>query len=141
MADSYGARIKAARKFAGLTQKELAGSIGCAEMTIRRYEASRRTVKLQTLEKIAGVCGCDVLDLIPHESKPMMPSNPYWERIEAIADRQRAKGMKTYGQGIEANPEALHKRIDMALEELIDLALYLCWVDDKIKELEDEVDD
>lgn len=67
-------------------------------------------------------------------------NNPYWRRIEAIAARQRAKGMKTYGQGIEANPEALHKRIDMALEELIDLAMYLCWVDDKIKELEDESD-
>ena len=30
--------------------------------------------------------------------------NPYWANIEAIAARQRQKGIDTYGQGLEANP-------------------------------------
>lgn len=31
-------------------------------------------------------------------------NNPYWKNICAIAERQRAKGIATYGQGIEMNP-------------------------------------
>lgn len=65
-------------------------------------------------------------------------ANPYWKRIEAVQERQRAKGMETYGQGIERNTAALHKRIDMALEELVDLAFYLCWIDDKLGGIDDE---
>lgn len=62
--------------------------------------------------------------------------NPYWDRICEIAEKQRAKGVKTYGQGIEANDKDIHTRIEMALEELVDLGMYLCWIDDKIHEEE-----
>lgn len=60
-------------------------------------------------------------------------TNPYWERIERIADRQRNKGIEAYGQGIECNDKDIHTRIEMALEELVDLAMYLCWVEDNYK--------
>ena len=33
-----------------------------------------------------------------------MKKNPYWDNICAIAERQREKGVKTYGSGIEDNP-------------------------------------
>ena len=62
--------------------------------------------------------------------------NPYWERVSKIAEKQRNKGIKDYGQGIEMNPADIHTRIEMALEELVDLAMYLCWIDDKLKEKE-----
>lgn len=61
-----------------------------------------------------------------------MANNPYWDRINGIAEKQRTKGIRNYGQGIEANPADLHIRIDMALEELVDLAMYLCWVEDAL---------
>lgn len=60
------------------------------------------------------------------------PDNPYWERLNSIAMRQRLKGIETYGQGIESNPAAIKKRIEMALEELVDLGMYLCWICDGI---------
>ena len=61
-------------------------------------------------------------------------SNPYWERITQMADRQREKGIKTYGQGLEANtvPDAL-KRIEYIQEELIDGLMYLEWLKEKLK--------
>ena len=31
--------------------------------------------------------------------------NPYWERITEISNRQREKGIKTYGQGLEQDKE------------------------------------
>ena len=67
--------------------------------------------------------------------------NPYWERICSIADRQREKGIKTYGQGIEDNPAAMLKRIEYLQEELIDGLMYCEWIKDKLFELEGEADD
>ena len=58
--------------------------------------------------------------------------NPYWERICKLSDRQRAKGMKTYGQGLESNPAAILKRIEYLQEELIDGLMYCEWIKDKL---------
>jgi len=61
-------------------------------------------------------------------------NNPYWERITQMSDRQRKKGIDTYGQGLEANtaPDAL-KRIEYIQEELIDALMYLEWLKDILK--------
>lgn len=61
--------------------------------------------------------------------------NPYWDRITEIADRQRAKGIATYGQGLEQfdAPNAV-KRIEYIEEELIDALMYLEWAKEKLKE-------
>lgn len=61
-------------------------------------------------------------------------NNPYWERICALSERQRAKGMSTYGQGLENNPAAILERISYLEEELIDGLYYLEWLKDKITE-------
>ena len=53
--------------------------------------------------------------------------NPYWANIEAIADRQRQKGIDTYGQGLEANPADIMTRLNYLEEELIDALMYIEW--------------
>lgn len=62
------------------------------------------------------------------------PRNPYWERITRMSDRQREKGVKTYGQGLEqfTTPDAL-QRIEYIQEELIDALMYLEWLKDILK--------
>lgn len=55
-------------------------------------------------------------------------SNPYWERICRLSERQREKGMKTYGQGLEANPAAIIERIEHLEEELLDGLMYCEWI-------------
>lgn len=59
--------------------------------------------------------------------------NSYWERISAISERQRAKGIETYGQGLESNPAAIMTRLTYLEEELIDGLMYIEWIKDKIK--------
>lgn len=54
-----------------------------------------------------------------------MANNPYWERITAIAERQRSKGLRDYGRGIEADTVKIDVRIDRIEEELIDALMYL----------------
>lgn len=61
-------------------------------------------------------------------------SNPYWGRISAIAERQRQKGINTYGKGLEANNEEIMTRLEYLEEELVDGLMYIEWIKDKIKE-------
>lgn len=58
--------------------------------------------------------------------------NPYWKNICAIADRQREKGIKTYGSGIEDNPADIISRIEYLEEELVDALMYCEWIKDYI---------
>lgn len=66
----------------------------------------------------------------PKEEK----QNPYWERITAIAEKQRAKGMSKYGQGLEANPADILARINHLQEELIDGLMYCEWIKEWVQE-------
>ena len=50
----------------------------------------------------------------------------YWDNITEIYEKQRKKGVETYGQTLEENTELDYKqRITMAQEELVDLLVYL----------------
>ncbi len=62
------------------------------------------------------------------------PENPYWENIEAIAEKQRNKGVKTYGQGLEDNTELTTEEvITYVQEELIDALMYFEHLKMKLK--------
>lgn len=58
--------------------------------------------------------------------------NPHWANIEAIAARQRKKGIDTYGQGLEENPADMVTRLTYLEEELIDALMYIEWAKDYI---------
>lgn len=62
----------------------------------------------------------------------MERNNPYWKNIQAIADRQRQKGIDTYGQGLEENPADMVTRLTYLEEELIDALMYIEWAKDYI---------
>ena len=66
-----------------------------------------------------------------------MANNPYWENICAIAEKQRAKGIATYGTGIEDNPADIITRIEYLEEELVDALMYCEWIKDSIRRAED----
>ena len=57
-----------------------------------------------------------------------MSTNPYWDNITRMAERQRAKGIRTYGCGLEDNPSDILTRIEYIEEELIDALMYLEWI-------------
>lgn len=61
-------------------------------------------------------------------------NNPYWENINVLAEKQRAKGISTYGCGIEMNRADLIARIQHLQEELVDALMYCEWIKDKFGE-------
>lgn len=60
-------------------------------------------------------------------------TNPYWERICKLSERQRAKGMEKYGFGLENNPAEIIERINHLQEELLDGLMYCEWLKDKLE--------
>lgn len=50
-----GNKIKSAREQRGLTQKELGIALNCSEQAIGNYEAGRRKISIEDLEKIAKI--------------------------------------------------------------------------------------
>lgn len=61
-------------------------------------------------------------------------SNPYWENICKIAEKQRSKGIETYGQGVEDNHWDIEKRIQYLEEELVDALMYCEWIKQYLSE-------
>lgn len=54
-----------------------------------------------------------------------IPKNPYWENIQKMAQKQRAKGISKYGAGLEDNTELdTIESITYLQEELIDALMY-----------------
>lgn len=62
--------------------------------------------------------------------------NPYWDRITELANKQRQKGIETYGQGIEDNKLPVEERIRYIEEELIDALMYLEWLKEDLHDRE-----
>ena len=62
-----GQLIKAARKQAGLTQKELGERLGITYQTIAQWENDLRNPKSETLMRIAGALDVAWTDLVPEE--------------------------------------------------------------------------
>lgn len=61
---TIGEHIRAARKKAGFTQKQLGELAKIAEPTIRRYELGKLNPKFETLEKIANALGVPVTEFL-----------------------------------------------------------------------------
>lgn len=75
---NIGEVIKAARKKAGLTQKQLAERMGVNPSLISQYEKGFRNPKLETLERIASALEVPLEDLL---------SDKVRDQAQAIADR------------------------------------------------------
>lgn len=63
-----------------------------------------------------------------------LSDNPYFERIKDIFDRQRVKGVRKYGMGLEDNGKVdILERIGFLEEELADALMYCEWIKEYIR--------
>lgn len=78
-----GQRIKAARKEAGLTQKELGKKIGVTYQTIAQWENDLRNPKQETVQRISNALDCDFYWLL-------------WGERLSIEERQALNVMRVF---------------------------------------------
>ena len=62
-----GVTIKRVRKQRGMTQQQLADVVGCTDAAIRNYERNARTLKGETLAKMADALDVDPGVLVNHK--------------------------------------------------------------------------
>ncbi len=71
-----GARIKAARDAAGLTQEQVALRVGMVRSSIANLEAGRQDMNISRLALVAAAVNLNLADLIQPEDLPEMPPLP-----------------------------------------------------------------
>jgi transcriptional regulator with XRE-family HTH domain len=89
--DSFGSRLAAARKAAGLTQSDLAAKLGVAQSNISFWESWEKPPRGEVLPKIAGAVGASVdalLGLKPAKPKAE-PAGKVQQAFAAVAKLPR----------------------------------------------------
>lgn len=123
--------IRKARKAAGLTQEALAKKLNVNRATISKYETGEISPTIDQLRNIANALDVPLISTEHRETEiELKPINPYWANICAMAEKQRKKGLETYGMGLESNPADILTRLNYLQEELIDALMYLEWIKD-----------
>lgn len=89
---------------------------------------AENTVSIKTVKEVLK--SLPAADVAPEEESGSFQNgiatkNPYWERITEISNRQRKKGMETYGQGLEDNRMSVMTCMEYLEEELIDALMYI----------------
>lgn len=100
----------------------------CMDCNLSLGHTCKESWITNNVTKAAELMGCEIIEE-PEAIEPKC-NNPYWQNITAIADKQRDKGIKTYGQGLECNTWDIAKRLRYLEEELIDALMYIEWIKD-----------
>lgn len=91
---ALGERIAQFRKARGITQVQLAETLGVSQQTIQAYEVGRRRIQVSTLPVVARTLSVSLEDLFGEsDSSPRKRGpTPKWQKqIEAISQLPRAK--------------------------------------------------
>ncbi len=88
-----GARIAQLRKEQGITQVQLAETLGVSQQTITAYEVGRRRIQVSALPVIAQALGVSVEALVAEAPKPGKrgPAPKLQQQLEQISRLPRAQ--------------------------------------------------
>lgn len=75
--------IKHVRKSKGITQEQIAITLGMVVQSYRRYENGHTPITLDLLERIAEALGVSMLDLLAHETNINQQLNYYFNQLDA----------------------------------------------------------
>lgn len=70
MGDRFNENLKMARERKGLSQKDIAESIGVAKSTYSLYESGNREPNVQTIKKIADILNVSADELLGIDDEP-----------------------------------------------------------------------
>lgn len=103
-----GERIKAARKSAGLTQKQLGEKLGVSAAMIAQYETGKRTPKIDTIQKIANAVNASIDPTFALHSFVEAANNLY-DSIENELKKQQPPTIAAHFNADEYTPEELEE--------------------------------
>jgi len=68
---AYAERLRQAREYRGMTQRQLAKAIGVAMQMIQNYEHARAGISAAQLEQLAWALQCEPADLLAPPGSPL----------------------------------------------------------------------
>ena len=89
-----GARIAALRKEEGITQAQLAESLGTSQQAITAYEVGRRRVPVSSLPKLAKQLGVSIEELIGDSGRrgaKRGPASKLQQQLDQVSQLPRAQ--------------------------------------------------
>lgn len=89
-----GTNIKAVRLKRGMSQQELADTIGVTKSTISKYEKGQREPKYNVLRAIAAALGVDWTDLVPAEDQCQIVTDHVKRKLAEISEDDKSKWHK-----------------------------------------------
>ena len=88
-----GTRLAELRKEQGLTQQQLADSLGVSQQSVAAYEVGRLRIAVSILPRLARLLGVSIEALIGEEERPARrgPTPKLVQHMERISQLPRAK--------------------------------------------------
>jgi transcriptional regulator with XRE-family HTH domain len=114
--DSFGARLRTARKRAGLNQTELAERVGVTRQTVTKWEREHRLMRPSALPRIAEALGVTTDELFPQELPRTGTSDR--ERIARLEQELRDLRAELLERELIApTPSELATRLELVADE------------------------
>jgi transcriptional regulator with XRE-family HTH domain len=90
---ALGTRIADARKSSGLSQVQLAATMGVSQQTVASWEVGRRGVPVASLPALARALGLNVETLIGEKTAPARrgPAPKFAQQVERLSQLPKAK--------------------------------------------------
>jgi transcriptional regulator with XRE-family HTH domain len=110
-ADTIGARIARVRKSRGLTQKQLADTIGIARSLVTDYETGRLRLNDDMIPRFAIALSVSTDFLLGLSESPVFPTDPdrkiikRLKQIESLPQRQKKSLLLTIDNYLKANSQ------------------------------------
>ena len=122
----YGAKLKLARKWANMTQKDLAEKANITAITIHQYEAGKRTPTVKNWFAIADALNLSIDEL---NNSELLPSESFDDAVRRAAENilegmhleQRSQAL--IAAFSQLNPEGQQKAVER-VEELTEIPKY-----------------
>ncbi len=132
---SVGKRIMQARKKAGLTQAQLAETLGLATITIRQYESDKRKPSIEQLKRISNVLKVRWYELMSddRDEQASLISNDIFEIDESFLDYKKYRKLNMIQERDKVDreyidqlySEDLEKEYEAGFDEFLDKLIEL----------------
>jgi transcriptional regulator with XRE-family HTH domain len=111
-----GARLRVARRTAGLTQKQLADQLGVESITVSRWERGVTTPSIPRLRRIADITQTTVSDLVRAPDAPTAHGAELAALREELAETRAlvdriASALERLGQPSNASPPPIPQEV------------------------------
>lgn len=120
-------KIRQLREQAGMTQVEIARSLGISQQAYSQYESGRRRPKMETLFRFADALDVSFtelmsgVDFLPNDESPGHGFYPAFSVAQMVSLKRKAEQLQKNGTAEEL--QTFREELEKSMEEMLDSSL------------------